>query len=346
MEPYRFRLVAAGLAAVLLAGCAAGCERARQDGPTEPAIGIDLPRTDTDFWRAYAGYLAEEQARTGVRVAATTTSQGDDGRLAANLEAFERGGTKALIMSPQQTQHLDLTLDTLFARGATVVSVDARPESGTVFMVVRADNRAYGLKACKRLGAQLAGKGKVVELQGSLESINGFERSEAFAHCMRTEFPGIKVIVLATEWRADIAERELRAALAREANVNGLYLQAGGVFLEPTLAVLREKGLLRPAGQAGHIAIVSNDGTPQELDAIRSGEVDATVSQPADLYAKYALYYAREGAVGRHFSPGPTDHGSMIVALPNGLEDQLPAPLVVRDNVDDPTLWANRRALQ
>ncbi|MED7948780.1 substrate-binding domain-containing protein [Streptomyces sp. BE20] len=344
MEPSRLRHIAACLAAVLFAANAAGCENTHQNGPQEPLIGIDLPRTDTDFWRAYAGYLTEEQARTGARIAATTTSQGDAGKLAANLDAFERGGTKALVVSPQQTQHLDLTLDSLFARGITVVSVDARPESGTVFMVVRADNRAYGTKACEYLGAQLAGKGKVVELQGSQESINGFERSEAFAHCMRTKFPGITVIALPTEWKADIAEQELRAALAREKNVNGLYLQAGGVFLEPVLAVLREKGLLKPAGQAGHIGIVSNDGTPQELDAIRSGEIDATVSQPADLYAKYALYYAREGAVGRHFSPGPTDHGSVIVALPNGLEDQLPAPLVTRDNVDDPALWANRRA--
>ncbi len=85
----------------------------------------------------------------------------------------------------------------------------------------------------------------------------------------------------------------------------------------------------------GHITIVSNDGIPQELDAIRDGYIDATVSQPADLYAKYAMYYAKAAAKGRTFKPGPTDHDSTIVKIPNGLEDQLPARLVTRDNAGD-----------
>ncbi|MDX2939837.1 sugar ABC transporter substrate-binding protein, partial [Streptomyces ipomoeae] len=91
----------------------------------------------------------------------------------------------------------------------------------------------------------------------------------------------------------------------------------------------------------GHISIISNDGIPQEFDAIRKGQIDATVSQPADLYAKYALYYAKAAAEGKTFKPGKTDHDSTIIEIPNGLEDQLPAPLVTKDNVDDKTLWGN-----
>ena len=78
------------------------------------------------------------------------------------------------------------------------------------------------------------------------------------------------------------------------------------------------------------------------MDAIRAGKIDATVSQPADLYAKYALYYAKAALDGKKFKPGPTDHDSNIVKIQNGLEDQLPAPLVTKDNVDDPKLWANQ----
>ena len=39
---------------------------------------------------------------------------------------------------------------------------------------------------------------------------------------------------------------------------------------------------------------------------------------------------------------GPSDHGSVIIKLPNGFEDQLPAPLVTKDNVDDKSLWGNK----
>ncbi|MDX3249550.1 sugar ABC transporter substrate-binding protein, partial [Streptomyces sp. ME18-1-4] len=172
------------------------------------------------------------------------------------------------------------------------VSVDTRPDKGDVYMVVRADNRAYGTKACEFLGKQMNGNGKVAELQGALDSINGRDRSEAFAECMKTKFPKIKVFELPTDWKGDVASAKLQSLLAQNPDLNGIYMQAGGVFLQPTLALLEQKKLLKPVGQPGHISIISNDGIPQEFDAIRKGQIDATVSQPADLYAKYALYYA------------------------------------------------------
>ena len=53
-------------------------------------------------------------------------------------------------------------------------------------------------------------------------------------------------------------------------DIDGIYMQAGGAFLQPTLALLEQKGLLKPAGRKGHISIVSNDGIPQEFEAIRT----------------------------------------------------------------------------
>lgn len=115
------------------------------------------------------------------------------------------------------------------------------------------------------------------------------------------------------------------------------------MFLAPTLQLLRTKNLLVPPSDPKHIFIVSNDGIPQEFEAIRKGEIDATVSQPADLYAKYALFYAKAAVDGKTFQPGKTDHDSTIVQVRAGLlEDQLPAPLVTKDNVDDSALWGNQ----
>jgi simple sugar transport system substrate-binding protein/ribose transport system substrate-binding protein len=114
------------------------------------------------------------------------------------------------------------------------------------------------------------------------------------------------------------------------------------VFLAPTIALLQQKKLLVPPTDPKHVFIVSNDGIPAEYAAIKAGQIDATVSQPADLYAKYALVYARAALEGKTFQAGPTDHQSTIVAIPNGLEDQLPAPLVTSDNVGDQALWGNQ----
>ena len=343
------RTATTAVAVVLVAGLASGCNRG-SDTPTtatgsgrsaKPAIGVDLPRADSDFWNSYARYIDMYTAADGVNTMPTSNSQNDITKLVANVQVFQNTGAKAIVMAPQDTGAIASTLDQLAAKKIPVVSVDTRPDKGDVYMVVRADNKAYGTKACEFLGKQLGGRGKIAEFQGALDSVNGRDRSEAFAACMEKDYPGIQFFELATDWKGEVASAKLQALLAQHPDLNGIYMQAGGVFLQPTLALLEQKDLLKPTGQPGHISIVSNDGIPQEFDAIRKGQIDATISQPADLYAKYALSYAAAAAAGKTFAVGPTDHDSTIIQLPNGLEDQLPAPLVTQENVDNESLWGN-----
>ncbi len=343
MKPTRTR-TALVVTLVVTASLAAACNRgstASGAGSGKPAIGIDLPRSDSDFWNSYAQYLRKDISADKANVLPLSNSQNDITKLVANVQVFENTGAKAVVMAPQDTGAITSTLNTLATRHIPVVSVDTRPDQGKVYMVVRADNRAYGTQACRFLGSSLKGRGKVAEFEGDLTSINGRDRSEAFASCMKQNYPGITVYPLTTNWDGAVAAGKLQTLLAQQPHLNGLYMQAGGVFLQPTLALLKQKGLLKPAGTAGHITVISNDGIPAEFDAIRKGEIDATISQPADLYAKYALYYAEAAVAGKTFGPGPTDHHSTIVRLPDGLEDQLPAPLVTKANVGDPSLWGN-----
>ncbi len=341
----RFRTTSVALATALLAVSAlSACNRDSSDGAGSGGgkVGIDLPRSDSDFWNSYQQYMEKGVKSEELDHLPLTNSQNDIGKLAANVQTFQDQGAKAVIMAPQDTGAIAETLNNLAEKKIPAISVDTRPDQGDVYMVVRADNRAYGEQACKYLGDQLKGKGKVVEFQGDLASINGRDRSEAFKECMDKNYPDIKVFELATEWKGEVASAKLQTTMAAHPDINGIYMQAGGVFLEPTLALLEQKKRLVPAGEKGHITIISNDGIPQELDAIRAGKIDATVSQPADLYANIALYWAKKALAGEKAKEGPTDHDSTVIKIPNGFEDQLPAPLVTKDNVDDPKLWANQ----
>jgi simple sugar transport system substrate-binding protein/ribose transport system substrate-binding protein len=52
--------------------------------------------------------------------------------------------------------------------------------------------------------------------------------------------------------------------------------------------------------------------------------------------------YLKAAIEGKTVEAGPTDHNSTIVEVaPGVLEDQLDAPLVTKENVDDPALWGN-----
>jgi ribose transport system substrate-binding protein len=307
------------------------------------AVGVDFPRADSDFWNSYIKYVPQFAKELNVNMMLPTNSQNKIETLVANVQTLQSQGAKAIVMAPQDTAAIATTLQRLEQQKIPVVTVDTRPDAGKVYMVVRADNKAYGEKACKFLGDKLGGQGKVVEFQGQLSSVNGRDRSEAFAACMKQNYPNITVFEEPTDWEGAKASSALQTRLNQHPDIKGIYMQAGGVFLAPTLQILRSTNHLLPADDPKHIFVVSNDGIPQEFDSIRKGEIDATVSQPADLYAKWALFYAKAALDNKTFTPGPTDHDSTIVSVANGnLEDQLAAPLVTKANVDDKALWGNQ----
>jgi simple sugar transport system substrate-binding protein/ribose transport system substrate-binding protein len=334
-------------AAAVLALAAAGCSQSNSAAPggggADAKVGVDFPRADSDFWNSYIKYVPQFAKDLNINMISPTNSQNKVEALVANVQTLQGQGAKAIVMAPQDTGAIATTLQRLEQQKIPVVTVDTRPDSGKVYMVVRADNKAYGEKACKFLGDKLGGQGKVIEFQGALSSVNGRDRSEAFVACMKQNYPGITVFEEPTDWEGSKASSALQTRLNQHPDIKGIYMQAGGVFLAPTLQVLKSAGKLAPPGDPNHIFTVSNDGIPQEFEAIRKGDIDATVSQPADLYAKWALYYAKAALEGKTFKPGPTDHDSNIVEVGNGnLEDQLAAPLVTKDNVDDKALWGNQ----
>jgi len=346
----RYLCAAAVVAAGVLAGCSGGGGTAASGGTV---VGVDYPRSDTDFWNAYIKYVPQLAGQLGLELK-TTNSQNDVATLTANVQTMISQGVKGVVMAPQDTAAIVPTLQQLAGKKIPVVSVDTRPDQGNVYMVVRADNRAYGEKACRFLGTKLGGQGKVVMLQGDLASINGRDRTEAFNDCMKQNFPGITVFGEATNWDANTAAQKLQTRLTANPDIKGVYMQSS-FALSGTLQLLKQRNLLVPAADPKHVFIVSNDGIPEELGKIRAGEMDATVSQPADLFAKYALQYVKDAIAGKTPAPGKTDHDSTIVAVRDGLmEDQLAAPLVTADGasfgpvasvkVDDKSLWGNAQS--
>ncbi|ACU73782.1 sugar ABC transporter substrate-binding protein [Catenulispora acidiphila DSM 44928] len=346
----RFRLLAAGTAAVLSVSALTACSSSKNSSGGKAVVGVDYPRSDTDFWNSYIQYTPQFASQLGLSIK-TSNSQNDVAKLAANAQAFMAEGVKGVVMAPQDTAAIAPTLSQLAAKKIPVVSVDTRPDTGSVYMVVRADNRAYGTKACQFLGTKLSGKGSVVMLEGDLSSINGRDRTDAFNACMKQSFPGITVYGEATNWDAATAAQKLQTDLTAHPDVKGVYMESS-FALSGTLQLLQQKGLMAPPSDPKHVFVVSNDGIPEELKDIAAGKIDATVSQPADLYAKYALFYIQAAVQGKTFKPGPTDHDSTIIQVRAGLlEDQLSAPLVTADGgayggiaslkSTDTSLWGN-----
>ena len=135
------------------------------------------------------------------------------------------------------------------SREVKVVAVDVATETGPVAIVVRANNIAYGEKACKYIGEHVA-EGPVVQIMGDQASINGRDRGNGFRDCIKKNYPKLKELEIPTKaWSGEDAAAGLDTILNSTPDLKAIYMHAGGVFLAPTLQTLKRKGMLHPAGE-------------------------------------------------------------------------------------------------
>src|SRR3982751_245334 len=124
--------VSATSALLLISACGGGSASTSAGGA--PLVGVDYPRSDTDFWNSYIKYTPQYAKELGLSLK-TTNSQNDVAKLTANAQTFISQDIKGLTMAPQDTAPIAPPLAQLEAKKNPAVTVDTRPDTGNVFMV-------------------------------------------------------------------------------------------------------------------------------------------------------------------------------------------------------------------
>ena len=293
------------------------------------------------FQAALQNQTLKEAEEQSVKYLQPTDARSDAAKQFTDIQTLIGQGANAIITMPTDTKAIMPAIQYCNSKDVPVVTIDMAPEGPGAYMVVRADNVLMGEIACEWVGKVLKGKGKVLELQGDLANSNGRDRTDGFEKCMAAKFPDIEVVGRPTKWQSELAANAAQTVLSADPDIDAIYIQSEAVMLPAILNTLKTLKKNAKAGEPGHIYLIGIDGTPMALDKIRSGELDASVSQPLDLYAKYGIKYVKDAVAGVKYSVGPTDHGSKIAIALGCMQDQLPSPLVTKENVDDPMLWGN-----
>jgi ribose transport system substrate-binding protein len=170
-------LTAAALSALTIGASAADA----------PKIAVDLTTLTSPFWTAYNKYLVNEAKAQGVNLLEPFNSEFDTAKQITGVKNAITLGANGLIFSPFDSSAAGTILKAADAAKVAVVSVDVAPSTGPVAIVVRANNVAYGEKACKYIGEHVA-EGPIVQIMGDQASINGRDRGNGFRECI-TKIP-------------------------------------------------------------------------------------------------------------------------------------------------------------
>jgi ribose transport system substrate-binding protein len=312
-----------------------------------PKIGVVLTYNLPGFWANYLKY--EDQYKTQLNanltnpLVANVEANGNEvAQQISDVRTLIAQGVKALIINPADSSAIKPALDYAASKGIPVVTVDVAPDQGSVYMIVRADNTQYGQKSCEYIATHASSPGTIAMVEGDLTSLNARDRAAGCTQVISSKYPNFNVKAYQTkDWGTDPAVQNATTALTAISDLRGIYVHWS----------VPEDGILAAEKQKNKtVVLVGNDGSPHECDLIRSGQLAATIDQPADKYAYYAIYYAQQAIKGTKYTAGATtDHNSTIQTVAGNLEDGLAAPLVTLagDNgstqVNSPSLWCNTK---
>jgi ribose transport system substrate-binding protein len=326
-------------------------------------IGVDLTYNNTAFWAAYINYEQQYAQQMHVKLLGPLLAAANASLQNQQIEQLVNEGAQAIVVNPETATSLGPAISYANAHHVQLVSVDTIVGVGKVYMVVRASNTLYGQDACAYISSKVK-TGYVLDLEGDLTSSNGADRTDAFDSCMTSNDPGVKVLKEPTVWTDATAVTDAQNAInAYGTQLKAIYSQ----WSSPDTGIiplLKSKNL--GPGSANPVMLISDDGVPFEMCDIGNGSVAASQSQPANLYAQYALTYAVDAAKGVKLSAGQPGGGAP--ALQNvtyqgdtNLADPIVAPFVTKGAatltlsspvdglpgsftttaVSDQTLWGN-----
>jgi len=329
-----------GTAAVAAAGIlVAACGSSGTSGSTtaskssgQVAIGIDLTYNNTAFWAAYINYEQQYATQLHIKLLGPLLAGANASLQNQQIENLVNEGAKAIVVNPETATSLGPAIAYATAHHVQLVSVDTIVGVGKVYMVVRASNTLYGQDACAYISSQVK-SGYVLDLEGDLTSSNGADRTNAFNSCMAANDPGVKVLKDPTVWTDATAVTDAQNAInAYGSQLKAIYSQ----WSSPDTGIiplLKSKGL--GPGSTSPVLLVSDDGVPFEMCDISNGTVSASQSQPANLYAQYALTYALDAAKGVKLAVGQPGGGAPTLQNvtyqgDTNLADPIVAPFVTK----------------
>jgi ABC-type sugar transport system substrate-binding protein len=326
----------AALTAVTLStwGPSAAMASTKVSAASPVPIGIDLTYNDTPFWAAYIQYEATFAKQMNIKLVGPLLAAANASLQNQQIEELVNEGAKAVVVNPETATSLGPAIDYATKHNVKLVSVDTIVGTGHVYMVVRASNVLYGQDACAYISSKVK-SGYVLDLEGDLTSSNGADRTNAFDACMAANDPAVKILKDPTVWTEATAVTDAEDAInAYGKDLKAIYVQWDSPDYG-IISYLASKGFGPAGGSADHVIMVSDDGVPAEMCEISRGWLDASQSQPANLYAQYALTYALDAAKGMTLSPGMPGGGAPSLADVSylgdkNLGDPIVAPFVTK----------------
>ncbi len=286
------RCVMVAACAFAAIGLCSGCHRADQ---SKKLIFIIVPSEDNPFFKAEADAAAARAPAVGYRV--RDAAHDDDADRQDNLvDAAIASNAAVLILDNAGADASIAAVRRATRAGIAVFLIDREIEAaGIAKAQIISDNDQGARLVAAEFVRVLGGKGDYAELLGRESDTNAQIRTAGF-HAVLDKSPGLKLVAAqSANWSQSEAFQKTETILEAHGEIAGI-ISGNDTMALGAAAAVKSAGL-------GNIRIVGFDGSPDAIEAIRSGEIQATALQPAVVISKLAVdeadSYLKTGSTGK-----------------------------------------------
>ena len=273
------RIKNGSLVVLLMLALLSGCQCSR-DADRIHKIAVIPKGTTQEFWKfIHAGAVKAEREfnATGIPVEIIwkgPLSEDAHSEQIELLESFIEQEVSGIILAPQDRKALIPAVGKAVADGIPIVIIDSGLDSGDIVSFAATDNYKGGSMAGAYLGKKLAGVGNVILLRLMSGSASTEAREAGFLDAIR-KFPGIRV--LSSDQFAG-ATRETAFSVSKNL-LQQFSGQIDGIFTSNESATNGMLLALQSLERVPDVKFVGFDGGSQNIEALRSGDLDAIVVQ-------------------------------------------------------------------
>ena len=270
----------------------AGCHRAEH---RKKLIVIIVPSQDNPYFKAEADAAAARAVAIGYRI--RVDAHEDDAYNQDNLvDAAIASNAAALILDNAGADASIAAVRRATKAGIPVFLIDREIDAtGIGKAQIISDNDQGARLVAAEFTREMDGKGDYAELLGKESDTNAQIRTRGF-HAVLDKYPGLKLVAAqSANWSQEEAFQKTETMLEAHGEIDGIVAGNDTMALGAAAAV-KSAGLT-------HILIIGFDGSPDAIEAIKSGELRATALQPASFIAKLAVdeadRYLKTGSTGK-----------------------------------------------
>ncbi len=235
-----------------------------------------IPKGTThEFWKSIHAGAVQAARELDVDVIWKGPQKEDDrAQQITVVEDFISRGVDGIVLAPLDDRALVRPVQDAVRDKIPVVIIDSGLQGSDYVSYIATDNFKGGVLAGRRLGELLGGKGRIFIIRYQEGSASTTQREEGFLDTIKTEFPGI-VLLVKDQYAGPTTESAYQVA----ENLISRFPDVEGVFTPNESSTFGTLRALQESGLAGKVKFVGFDSSPKLVQGLRDGHLDGLVVQ-------------------------------------------------------------------